>query len=64
MFDSIDVKDLVVRAGKTFWQAFVAAFVLPVVALDVSAWKAAAAAAGAAGLSAVWNFLYGWWTSR
>ena len=64
MFDSTNWQDVAVRAAKTFWQAFVAAFVLPVVALDVSAWKAAAAAAGAAGLSAVWNFLYGWWQRR
>ena len=64
MFDSTNWQDVAVRAAKTFWQAFVAAFVLPGVALDVSAWKAAAAAAGAAGLSAVWNFLYGWWQSR
>ena len=64
MFDSVDWQDLAVRAGKTFWQAAAAVFVLPLDALDLSAWESALTAAGAAGLSAVWSFLFGWWQSR
>ena len=64
MFDSIDFKDLLIRAAKTFYQAFAAVFVLPLDALDLSAWETAITAAGAAGLSAVWTFVYGWWSNR
>lgn len=45
--------DIVERAVKTFFQAFVSTLVVTGVRLDWSVY----AAAGAAGLSAVWNYL-------
>ena len=57
MFDLVDWQDLAVRAGKTFWQAFAAVFVLPLDAFNVGAWETALVAAAAAGLSAVWTLV-------
>lgn len=45
--------DIVNRALKTFLQTFVSTLVVTGVRLDWSVW----AAAGAAGLSAMWNYL-------
>ncbi len=50
-------RNLVGRALNTFWQAFTAVFVLPLDALDLSAWETTLAAAAAAGLSAVKTFV-------
>ena len=50
---NIDWKDLAMRAVHTFWQAFSVVFVLPIDALDVSAWETTLAAAAMAGLSAL-----------
>ena len=61
MFDSIDFKDLLIRAAKTFYQAFAAVFVLP---YDLSTLKVTLAAAVAAGVSAVVNLIYGMITGR
>ena len=62
LFDDVDLKDLLVRAGKTFWQAFAAVIVIPLDALDLGAWETTLVAAGAAGLSAVWTLIYGLFT--
>lgn len=56
--NSIDVKDIIVRAAKTAVQAFlVAAPVEVIVGGDLPALKAAAIGAGAAALSVIWNAL-------
>lgn len=50
------IKDIAVRAVKTFVQAFLATFSLGVVATnDATALKALAVASLSAGISAVWN---------
>ena len=64
MFVNLDVKDLLYRAFNTFWQAFAVVFVLPLNALDLSAWETALAAAAAAGLSAVKTFVSGLLVNR
>lgn len=52
------MNDIAVRAAKTFVQAFLATLAVAVVNVhDVSTAKAAAIAAAAAGISAVWNFV-------
>ena len=57
----MDWKDIAVRAGKTFVEAFlVLAPVEVVIGGDVPALKAAAVAAGAAAVSVVWNALLQW----
>lgn len=50
------VKDIAIRAGKTFVQAFIAALAVANVS-DLNSVKAAVIAAAAAGVSAVWNSL-------
>ena len=52
-------RNLIGRALNTFWQAFTVVFVLPLDALDLSAWETTVAAAAAAGLSAVKTFVGG-----
>ena len=49
--------DALERAWWTFWEAFAVVFVLPLDALDLSAWETALTAAAAAGLSAVKTFV-------
>lgn len=50
--------DIVVRAGKTFVQAFLATLAVSVASVnDVTTAKAAVVAAVAAGISAVWNVI-------
>lgn len=48
------LKDIAVRAGKTFIQAFIAALAVANVS-DFNSLKAGVIAAAAAGVSAVWN---------
>ncbi len=55
----LDWRDLLFRAANTFWQAFTVVFVLPLDALDLSAWETTVAAAAAAGLSALKTFVGG-----
>lgn len=50
------LKDIGIRAFKTFWQAFIAALAVANVS-DLNSLKAAVIAAAAAGVSAVWNLL-------
>lgn len=50
------LKDIAIRAGKTFVQAFIAALAVANVS-DLNSVKAAVIAAVAAGVSAVWNSL-------
>jgi len=53
---SDQVKDLVVRAAKTFVQAFLASLAIGIVVVDDWAGlQALAIASGSAGISAVWN---------
>ncbi len=52
-------RNLIGRALNTFWQAFTVVFVLPLDALDLSAWETTVAAGAAAGLSAVKTFVSG-----
>ena len=56
----VTVKDLLWRAANTFWQAFIAVFVLPVSFVDWSMWESVGVAAAAAGLSAVKTFVSEW----
>ena len=56
----IDWKDVAIRAGKTFVEAFIACIGaelsgMDVFAMDKKVWAAAGISAMAAGLSAVWN---------
>lgn len=51
------MKDIATRAGKTFIQAFIAAFVLPATVSDANLWRAAVIGAAAAAVSATWNTL-------
>jgi len=55
---------LALRAFNTFWQAFAVVFVLPLDALDLSAWETTLAAGAAAGLSALKTFFAGVIKSR
>ena len=64
MYDKDYFKDLLVKAFNTFWQAFAVVFVLPINALDLSAWETTLAAAAAAGLSAVKTFVAGLLANR
>lgn len=49
-------RDVLVRAVKTFFQAFAAALIIPATELyNFAAWKGAVLAAAAAAASAVWN---------
>ena len=50
---TVNWRDLLGRAANTFWQAFTVVFVLPLDALDLSAWETTVAAGAAAGLSAL-----------
>ena len=51
-------KDIIVRAGKTFLQAFLAVVAVGVVGVnDINTAKALAVAGVSAGISAVWNFI-------
>lgn len=50
------LKDIVVRAGKTFIQAFIASLAVAT-QTDFSNYKAVIIAATSAGVSAVWNLL-------
>lgn len=50
------LKDIAVRAGKTFVQAFIAALAVANLS-DFNSIKAGVIAAAAAGVSAVWNSL-------
>ena len=59
MYDKAYFKNLALRAFNTFWQAFTVVFVLPINALDLSAWETTLAAGAAAGLSAVKTFIAG-----
>lgn len=57
----MDVKDIALRAFKTFVQTFVAAVsVAALTALDVATIKAGAIAALAAGISVIWNAIAQW----
>ena len=47
------MRDILIRAGKTFWQAAVAAVVVGI--HSGSTYKVAAVGAVAAGVSAAWN---------
>jgi hypothetical protein len=50
--------DIVIRAVKTFVQAFLATLAVSVATVnDTNTLKAALVGAGAAGISAVWNFV-------
>jgi hypothetical protein len=61
----MDVRDILVRAAKTFVQTFLsAASVAVVVGGQWPAVKAAAVAAGAAALSVIWNAALQWSTSE
>lgn len=61
----MDVRDILVRAVKTFVQSFLsAATVVMVIGGDVPALKAAAVAAGSAALSVVWNAALQWSSSE
>lgn len=61
----MDVRDILVRAAKTFVQSFLStATVALVIAADYPALKAAAVAAGAAALSVVWNAALQWSSSE
>jgi len=51
-------RDFAMRAWKTFFQAFAAAFLIPDAVYDVGAWESAALAAVAAGISALGNLLF------
>jgi hypothetical protein len=51
-----DVKDILVRALKTFWQALFASLAVAQIS-DTETLKAALVAGVAAGISAVWNTL-------
>ena len=56
----IDWKDVAIRAGKTFLEAFIACVSAELAGTDVfvidkKVWAAAGISAMAAGLSAVWN---------
>ncbi len=53
-------RNVIERAAKTFAQAFLVVFVLPLDVLSVGAWETTIVAASAAGLSAVWNLVQGW----
>ena len=65
LFKTFDYKKMAALAGKTFVQAFLATFYFPIQAwTDVTAWQSALAAACAAGVSAVWNFLLEWQKTR
>jgi hypothetical protein len=62
---NVDVRDILVRAAKTFVQTFLsAATVAVVVAADYPALKAAAIAAGSAALSVIWNAVLQWSASE
>lgn len=50
------LKDIAVRAGKTFIQAFIASLAIAT-QTDFSNYKAVLIAATSAGVSAVWNLL-------
>lgn len=50
------LKDIAIRASKTFWQAFIASLAVAT-QTDFSNYKAILIAAVAAGVSATWNSL-------
>ena len=60
MFSNVDWRDVLVRAAKTFFQAFFGAIIVGLAAVDdfESLWALVIAAA-AAGVSAVWNTVVG-----
>lgn len=52
------MKDIAIRAAKTFVQAFLATLAVSVATVnDVPTLKAAVVGAAAAGISAVWNYV-------
>ena len=52
------MKDITIRAAKTFVQAFLATLAVSVATVnDVPTLKAAVVGAAAAGISAVWNYV-------
>lgn len=61
----MNVKEIAVKAAKTFVQAFLSAVTVTMVTGgDLAAVKAGAIAAGAAALSVVWNALLQWSNSE
>ena len=57
----MDIRDILIRAAKTFVQSFLsAASVVMVIGGDLPGLKAAAVAAGAAALSVIWNAALAW----
>lgn len=59
----MNLKDIGIRAVKTFVQAFVSTVgVAAITSFDVATIQAGVIAAGAAALSVVWNALYLWAT--
>jgi hypothetical protein len=54
----INLKKALIRGGHTFWQAALAAFVIPTThAFSLPAWESAAIAAAAAGASAAYHLV-------
>jgi hypothetical protein len=64
MLHAVDYRDLAFRALHTFWQTFAVLFVMPDNVWDAGAWQSVAAAAIAAGLSAVKTFISDWLRSQ
>ena len=64
LFKDVEWRNLVGRAWNTFWEAFAIVFVLPLDALDLSAWETTLAAGAAAGLSAVKTFIVAFFKAR
>lgn len=60
MLNNIDFKDVGVRALKTFFQTFLSTIAVGLAVVDdFESVTALVVAAGAAGISAVWNMLVG-----
>jgi hypothetical protein len=59
------VRDILIRAAKTFVETFLAAFpVSAALSVDIPALEAAAFAAGAAALAILWNSVLTWAQNR
>lgn len=58
MENEVDIEDVLIRAGKTFIQSVLSIVVASGTDyIDIATWKAAVVAAGAAGISALYNGL-------
>ena len=61
----MDVRDVLIRAAKTFVQAFLSTVTVTVaIGGDYAAVKAGAVAAGAAALAIIWNAALNWSSSE